>query len=196
VNRRLSDRGVTLVEMMVTVSLLSVAMTGVFSVFTSLTRADQRNSQAVETRQEVLQALGEVSRDVRGARRIVTPPTSSSAGRSLQLEVTGQDASPGFVSFSMVDTTLIRSSLKGENGGSMADRIISDSIDADADVGFRYFAADGRELVAGVEKAGTIAACSTRIRVTVAVKVRPDAVGRSISVDAALRGVRPEEVPC
>jgi len=196
VKQRSSDRGVTLVEMMVTVSLLSVAMTGLFSVFTSLTRADQRNSQAVETRREVLQALGEVARDVRGARRIVTPPTSSSASRSLQLEVTGQDGSPAFVSFDMVDTTLIRSSLKGANGDSVADRTISDSIDAEADVGFRYFASDGRELVAGVEKADTIAACSTRIRVTVAVEVRPDAASRSISVDAALRGVRPEEVPC
>ncbi len=194
--RRVSDRGVTLVEMMVTVSLLSVAMTGLFSVFTSLTRADQRNSQAVETRQEVLQALGEVARDVRGAQRIVTPPTSASAARSLQVEVTAGDGSPGFVSFAMVDTTLIRSTLKGENGGSVSDRTISDSIDPDADVGFRYFAADGRELVPGVEKADTIAACSTRVRVTVAVRLRPDATSRSISVDAALRGVRPEARPC
>ena len=200
--RRRDERGTSLLEVMITVVLMSVALAATFGVFSSVLRADHSNAESIADRQAATQALGELARDLRSTQVIVAPATSAAAAEELEV---GVAASGGgglrYVRFVVdpVAGSVVRMNLDGPGGDEVARRTLavepaeavgavgSDGDDPGADeVPFRYFAADGRELVAGVEDAATIAGCTVRLRLTVG----------GASADVAFRSLRPEESTC
>ncbi len=198
--RRRSDRGTSLLEVMITVVLMSVALAATFGVFSSVLRADHSNAASIEDRQAAAQALGELAHDLRAAQVIVTPPTSAAAAEELEVGVAQPGGGVRYVRF-VVDAargSVVRTELDGPGGRDVERRTLHVEPDASAVDGagaavdgadlapFRYFAADGRELVAGVEDAATLAACTMRLRLTVA----------GASTDVAFRSLRPEEATC
>lgn len=195
---RPTDRGTSLVEVMAVVVLLTSVMASMFAVFSSMTKAEHRNQLVVENRHAVSQGLGELQRDLRAASSIV--PATSSAVAAVQLTVLVPDGSGGtrMVRFDQdVDgRTLQRSNLGPKEETTSQRRLLDDLQFDEKDPTFRYFAADGRELVAGVEPTKVIAACTVRIETTV-IRQMPGSLNRvRVSVDSSPRNIRPEVTRC
>ena len=190
------ERGTSLLEVMITVVLISVALSATFGVFSSVLRADHSNAESIEDRHAAAQALGELAHDLRATQVVVEPVTSGAAAEELEVGVTDGDGALRYVRFVVdpVEGTIVRTGLDGPAGDEVARRTLTvepvpledGGAGSDADAPFRYFAADGRELVAGVEDAATIAGCTVRVRLTVA----------GTSRDVAFRSLRPEESAC
>lgn len=194
-----SEQGTTLVEMMVVVVILTGVMTSMFAVVSSMTNAEHRNMLAVENRHAVSQGLGELQRDVRAASSIVPAGSSGSAADELTVMVPDGSGGSRGVRFALDPDahTLRRTNLDAGLSAPTSERQLLNDLTTDTkEPTFRYFASDGRELVAGVDPVDEIAQCSVRIETTV-VRQLPGSANRiSVSVDASPRNIRPEITTC
>ena len=196
--RHRTERGTSLVEVMVVVVLLTSVMASMFAIFSSMTRAEHRNQLVVENRHAVSQGLGEVQRDLRAASAIV--PAASSGQAADELTVRVPDGSGGSrtvrFAFDSDARTLQRSNLDSKGAATSGRRLLDDLQIEEKQPTFRYYAADGRELVAGVEASKVIASCAVRIETTVT-RQMPGSLNRvRVSADASPRNIRPEVTSC
>jgi len=193
-----NERGTSLIEVMVVVVLLASVMGSMFAVFSSMTRAEHRNQLVVENRHAISQGLGELQRDVRAASGIV--PTSTSGSAADELTVLVPDGSGGTrrVRFAVDrDAHALQRTNLDPSGSTISDRQLLDELQVDdTDPTFRYFASDGRELVAGVEPAKVIAACTVRIETAVTRQMTGSLNRVRVSVDSSPRNIRPEATTC
>lgn len=191
-----SERGTTLVEVLVATTL-AVAVIGVLlGTFDSVTKATASHERTLDARADLRQAAAEIARDLRAATSISPPVDPGDWRREITFDVPGVDGGGATVRLSArpADETVVREVLAGASAGTRRTVLGAARFEADPQV-FRYFDADGGELDPDTVEGDRIAACTTRVEVTLAAGRDGGAVQR-LTVGAALRSRRPEEVPC
>ncbi len=194
--RTRSERGTSLLEAMITVTMLAAAMATMMAAFTSLTRAVHHNEQRSDAERSMNLSLDTVLRDLRAAEGVMKPTSTHTAASELIVRVPTDSGTASTVRFGLTDDdrSFVRQELD-ENNKIIAQRVIVASvIDARESV-FRYFTSGGTEMQAGTIDAETIQKCTVRVRITLRAPIEN---GESISssTDVAFRNVRPEQVVC
>ena len=194
--RRRSDRGTSLIEVTIATALVVMVMGSILGVFDVFTRAERSQDESVQNRRDVRQAVAEVSRDVRAASSIVTPPSSVGAATDLTITRT-TGATSEAVRFVWDDDLgqLRRERSASPGGPPTATRVVlaraADNPGSEA--AFRYFDATGAELVAGLTPPEQIAACTTRVEITLTSSTPSGRDGGTLSAAVAPRNLRAEE---
>lgn len=185
------ERGTSLVEIMVTMTLCVVVMAVVLTVFGSLNTGAARQNGSIETRAALRQALGEVTRDLRGGTTLHLIGSVRNASEDLRIERTDGLT----VRYRTTRTELVRETLR--SGRVSSTRTVLDGIPhSDRGSTFRYFTPTGRELVPGDRTLEELNRCTARVDVRLRSEPGEGRSAAELSASVALRGVVPEEVPC
>lgn len=191
------ERGVTLVEVLIATAL-AVSVIGVLlGTFDSVTRATAAHEQTLDARADLRQAAAEVARDLRAATSVIA--LSDPAAWRREIAFTTLDAEGVEVPVHLVakpeSGTFVRDVPTG-NGRVVRRRTLlrNGRFGADPRV-FRYYGADGAELDPDLVAGDRIAACATRVEVTLTA-ARDRGATQSLTVGAALRSRRPEAASC
>jgi len=183
--RRTDERGVTLIEVVLTMTLV-VALTGAaLGALDGFTRAEHRQSASAEARQALRQALDELSRDLRSA---VTVTPGSPNGTDSLVVARLDDEGSAQVEVDASGSTVTRT-VDGE------ERVVLEHHVIGGDPTFSYFTASGAEMDPTSVGAAAIEACTARVDVRLATQPggAPEPVVASRSV--ALRNFH-EVTPC
>lgn len=189
------ERGTTLVEVLVATTL-AVAVIGVLlGTFDSVTRATAAHQQTLDARADLRQAAAEVTRDLRAATSVIPPPDPAVWRRELVFTTIEADGAEAEVHLAARPESGLF--VRQEGGGRVVKRrtlLRNGRFGADPRV-FRYFGPDGGELDPDTVDGARIAACVTRVEVSLtAARDRGDT--QTLTVAASLRSRRPEEASC
>lgn len=191
------ERGVTLVEVLIATTL-AVSVIGVLlATFDSVTRATAAHERTLDARADLRQATAEITRDLRAATSVIPPPDPAAWRREIMF--TTLDADGAEVKVRLVakpdSGTFVRDVPMG-NGRVVRRRTLlrNGRFGADPRV-FRYFGADGAELDPDSVDGERIAACTTRVEVTLTA-ARDRGGVQTLTVAASMRSRRPEAASC
>ena len=185
--RARGERGVSLVEVMVTASLFVLVTAAVLGTFESFTRAQHAQDQSIEARSSLRQALDEVAHDLRNATEIHPDPVRTGdvivligwTGSLRTKERLRAEVEQGYVSR---DASKTRSRT-----------VLAGLVDPGGPV-FTYLRADGSTMDPAEVGADTIGACTATVRVELA--VRPHGQVVRSSTDVQLRNRIAEASAC
>jgi type II secretory pathway component PulJ len=187
-----TERGVSLIEVVLTMTLFLAVSGAIFGVFDVVTGAHRRQDASLEARQAVRVALDQIAVDLRLGRRVII---ASPADASTELVVRGPETGTHLVGFrNLPDGGLLRVTKTGERmllPGRMESEAGSDTADmTPAEPGgwgegppaatFRYLDDRGRELDPRVEDRETLERCTAAVRV----ELRRTVAGSSTTVEA------------
>lgn len=151
------ERGTTLLEVTIAASLVLVVIASVLSVLDSFTRADAHlDDRSDATRSREL-ALGEFAHDLRAGGELEAPLTSSDLRTRLVAEV-ATSTGPRTLRWDLTGAGTLERSLPG----STDQRLVASGLDPDTS-GFRYFDAEGGELLAGMQTPEEVVRCAARV---------------------------------
>jgi hypothetical protein len=179
------ERGVTLLEVTIAASLVLVVIAAVLSMLDSFTRAEHHldaRSDATSSREV---ALGEFTRDLRAAGRLEAPPTALDLRTELIAEVTG-DAGERTIRWSIDPTGILARRVQDSAPATPELREVVTGLDVEASR-FRYFDAEGRELVPGVQVPGEVLRCAARVELELTSAERAGGELGSSSATVAMR---------
>ena len=193
------DRGTSLVEVLLATSLAVVVISVLLGSFDSVTRATADHERTLDVRADLRQANAEIGRDLRSISSIAAPPSPLEARSSLTAEVidSGSRSSTVSISYDRESRTVNREVLDG-SGAVASSRVLLRSTDMGADPQMvRYFDAGGAGMDAGAVSGAVLAACTTRIEISLSARrVGAGSATQTLTVASALRSRRPEEASC
>lgn len=193
------DRGVSLIEVTIAMTLAVVVMGTVMGSFITFSRAEQRQSSAIDERQDMRRALDEISRTLRSAWPLRPAADPSSARTELTFEVPddGSGRTTRRLRLDADQGEVILETLDDADARNVVDRrLVLTAATAPATPFLRYFAVGDRELIPGEQTPKMVSACAVRLRITLG---RTSASGDGsvdMTTDVTLRNVAPEEVSC
>jgi prepilin-type N-terminal cleavage/methylation domain-containing protein len=155
-----SDRGVSLVEMLVVLAITGVVATAVLSFLASFTERQRDQQTRVEGAAALTAADDRLAADVAAAGSIGVQPVADYATR---LPVV--DAGGATVTWTISAAGLTRTEVLG---GTPSTQVVLEGAAAPG-TAFRYFGPDGAELVPATVGADRLAYCTTRVRLQVRV---------------------------
>lgn len=191
-----SDRGTSLIEVTIAMALVVMVMGSILGVFDVFTRAERSQDESVQTRRDVRQAVAEVTRDVRAASTIVEPKSSARAARDLTITRTTGSGSEAVRFLWDARTGELRRETSATPGDTpTATRVVlaRAASNPDAEPTFRYYDANGEEMAAGMTSAEQLAACTTRVEVTLTSSSPAGKAGGTLSAAVSPRNLRAEE---
>jgi prepilin-type N-terminal cleavage/methylation domain-containing protein len=180
-----SDRGVSLVEMLVVLAVTGVVATAVLSFLASFTERQRDQQVRVDTATAFTSADDRLATDVAGATSIGVQPANDYASRLPIVDTAGAT-----VTWTVSAAGLTRTEVLG---GVPSTRIVLEEAAAPG-TAFRYFGPDGSELVPAVVGPDRLAYCTTRIRLQV--RVPTDRGTDLLQRDVALARRDPGSLAC
>lgn len=193
-SRGRGDGGVTLVEVVVALALLTVVLATAFQVLTGVLTIDRRQDRSTWARRDLQQAVRELERDLRSAVTVHATVAAGAAAGTLELTVT-EPAGEAVVRWTVTSGSLVRQRLSGAGGAVTATRTVLRSyVQPAATTLFGYLDATGTVLDPPTTGMATLSRCVQRVRVTLGVEL-PGGGGASETTDLALRG-RPADLSC
>jgi len=190
------ERGTTLVEVLVATTLAVVVIGVLLGTFDSVTRATAAHERTLDARADLRQAAAEATRDIRAASAVLVPTDPADWRRELTLVTTGADGSQVTVRLVALAApgTFVREVLDG--GGAPRSRALLRNARFGSDPRvFRYFGPDGLELSPDSVEGDRIAACLTRVEITLTAG-RERGGTQILTVGASPRSRLPEEATC
>jgi prepilin-type N-terminal cleavage/methylation domain-containing protein len=192
VNRLEGDRGLTVVEVMVVLSISAITGLALLSTVTSTANLEHAISDRTEAQFDLNQALGAVASDVRSSTPTVSLLTSS-PGETLALETEEPPGTAVVVHWVVDGADLDRIVINAATLAITSQTTVFSSLAPTTEPAFRYFDAGGALVDSGLS-ATARAACTTRIRVTLGFDAGTST--RSDQVDVAVRSRTPGDDPC
>jgi type II secretory pathway pseudopilin PulG len=157
--RTRGERGVTLLEVTITTSLLLVVTGAVLSLLDTFTRAEARLDDRSDTAAAQRLALGEVAKDLRATSDLQAPSASADLSRRMVATVEAGDG-PIRVTWEITDSGELRRSEDGHDG--RPTRTVLADLDPERST-FTYIDATGHDLVPGRDSADRISWCAARV---------------------------------
>jgi Tfp pilus assembly protein PilW len=155
------ERGTSLLEVMVTASLTLVVLGAILGVFDTFVRAESRFERRIDVDSDLRAAAAEFARDARSGGTPWADDLSSEMAHSLTIPRSNAAGTSEVVLWSIDKAgTLDRTVIEGDDEGQQ--RQLFSELDTDRSK-LMYFAADGTELVPGLDPADTIAGCAARV---------------------------------
>lgn len=176
----------TLIEMLITVSVMLTVLFAVFGLFDAFYKASARNDSSVEARSKLSIATEWLARDVRSASSF----TSSSTTSQLDVESTAQDGSPVYVRWYVSGSSLMRAT-RLTVSGSETSRTVMDTMTQSTP--FAYF--DSAQNAVTTSNKIAQGSCVSRVRVTLATTTANN-IAVSQTVDMSRRNVTPSATAC
>ena len=196
---RRPERGVTLVETMVALTLAVVVMATVMGTFISFSGAEQRQADAIDERQDMRRAIDEISRTVRSAWPLHRAPSTQDALTEVTFSVPDDGSGPTTrrLRFDPTRHEVILETLDDATSRNVVgQRLVLTGAAPSATPFIRYFTLDDRELIPGQQDPDTMATCTVRLRVTLGRPAIGTGAPLDMSTDAALRNLPAEAVAC
>ncbi len=192
------ERGTTLVEAVLVMTLMVAVMSVLFGLFDAFTRSEHHHETTLDVRQELRQAMGEIEHDIHAATAIVPAASGVIAQTSLELSITDKAGTASMVRFRL-DTTakqLVREVITVAGGTAVSSRLLLRNVPPVSSATFRYFSIAGVELDPLALTPASLVSCVSRIQVD----LHDSAIGGPTDLTQSLqvmpRSVRPEEVTC
>lgn len=155
-----TERGLTLIEVVLTMALVVALSGAAFGTLDAFTRADRRLSAATEARQGLRQAIDELATVLR--RGISVTSDSSSGAVALRVRY-DDDLGSGDVELDASGSEVTRS-LDGGERVVLVDRVV------ESEPVFTYFTAKGAPLDPNLVSGATIRSCAALVGVRLAVR--------------------------
>ena len=193
------ERGVSLVEVTVAMTLAVVVMATVMGTFISFSRAEQHQASAIDERQDMRRALDEISRTLRAAWPLRPAPDGTSAATELTFDVPddGSGRTSRRLRLDEDRHEVVLETLDDADARYVVDRrLVLTGAQQPSTAFLRYFTLGDRELVAGQQSPKVMAACAIRVRVTLGRSPAGGGGSVDMSTDVTLRNIAPEEVSC
>ena len=194
------DAGYTVVELAVTVALLTVVLTSLLGVLDSQTKASRRVEAVVNNQEDVRFALLALARDVRAADPLVALPDVAAYPNRIELQLRDGSGVPlGWVRWSLDGTgTLTRADLSAPNGAVVGTSYrLSNVRNATAGLPvFRYYNSARVELTPANATAADFANCTIRVHLAVEADTNPGPRPFRIESDAEVRNRLPGGIGC
>lgn len=174
--RSSSESGATLVEVLVTMLLLTIVFGAVLGLLDVLTRVNRRSSATVNNQDEVRSAITQLSRELRGANPLLRQAGVNDYENSVLLRL--GDTTVGSIqyvrwTFDAANSRLIRQTLSGESptstvtGTRIVLRNVRNSTVVPALRFLRYYDVVGNELTTTANTTRDFVRCARRIRISV-----------------------------
>jgi prepilin-type N-terminal cleavage/methylation domain-containing protein len=198
-NRRTDERGVTLIELMVVLTLLTLVLVSFYGALNSLMTNTGRQQALVTNQESVRFALLDMTRDIRAANPLST--LSSPTAYPNQLEATvlpATGSTPLYVRWQLSGTTLTRSLLNAPGGTVMSTKTVLTNVQ-NAGTGtslFRYFNSSNAELLPATNAAGDFSNCTVRVHISVSAAVGTGPAPFTVESDAEVRNRLPGGIGC
>ena len=163
----------SVVELTVVVFILGAVVATLMGVLTSMTSNEQRQQAKVNNQERVRLVLGQLTRDLRGANPLLTPPVVADSATTVELALGPSGGTQTYVRWWLSDTTLHRSVLAAAGAAPTTTKTMLTNV-RNATQGlhlFRYFSSDATELELTGPSAvtvGDVATCTVRVRIAVA----------------------------
>lgn len=191
------DSGFTVVELLVTMLVLSVVSASVLALLASLMKNDRYQEALVNNQEKVRFALLEVTRDIRNANPVQPLATAAEHASKIEVLLGPSNGLQTYVRWQLTGTTLTRSEITGPGGAAMSTRTVLVNVD-NSTMGltlFRYYDEHGVEIDA-THAAGDFANCSIRVDVTIG--AADDPVGSRFveNGSAEIRNLLPGGIGC
>lgn len=194
--RLAGEHGTTLVEVMVAATLFLAVSFAMLDVMDSFTRTNSKLERVGQVQRDLPETVEMLARDLRGATAITTLASSVTYGNQIDLVTLGLDGTTVLpVRWRMSNGQLLREPLSVAGGAATSSRSVMTGLSS-ATALLRYFRSDGTEMVPGTASAGTIATCTTRIRITIEKSPGPNRPITSASTDIAIRNRMPGTLGC
>ena len=195
------EAGFTVVEMAVTVALLSIVLTTLLGVLDAQTRASRRVEAVVNNQEDVRFALLALARDVRAADPLGPLPDVGAYATRVELQLRdATGASLGWVRWWLDTATgvITRADIAGPGGSVMATSYrLSRVRNAQSALPlFRYYNSAGVELTAVNATAADFANCTVRVHLAVEADTNPGPRPFRIESDAEVRNRLPGGIGC
>jgi prepilin-type N-terminal cleavage/methylation domain-containing protein len=209
--RRSLESGMTLVELMVVLTVLSLVLLSLYGILNSLSNNASRQQALVINQETVRLATVQIARDLRGANPL--EPLFSGSLYPTQfdaaiLPVSG--STPIYVRWKLTGTTLTRSILDGAGGNVVSTNNVVTNV-TNATIGttlFRYFSSSRDELLFSASPpsnppdnvqyvtAGTFATCTVRVHIALVAAPQPGPASFVEETDAEIRNRLPGGIGC
>jgi Tfp pilus assembly protein PilW len=170
-------------------SLVLVVISAVLSMLDSFTRAEHHLDERSDATGSREMALGEFTRDLRAAGRLDASPTAPDLRTEIIAEVTG-DSGERTIRWSIDPTGTLERQVQDSAPSTPELREVVTGLDADASR-FRYFDAEGRELVPGVQVPDEVLRCAARVELEL---VSAERAGGELGSSSATVAMRNREV--
>ena len=202
-SRRASQRGTSMIEVLVAMTLAVTVMATLMGTFIAFGRAERRQADAIDRRQDMRRALDETSAALRSAASWHPAPGPDAARAELTFTVP-DDGSGWTTRRVRVDAdraAVVLETLSDPDGGKVIDaRLVLGEARRSDQPFLRYFGPDGGEILPNEVEPKQLAACTVRVRVTLGdrgAEGGPDSSGAAdMSIDVTLRNVSPEDIEC
>jgi prepilin-type N-terminal cleavage/methylation domain-containing protein len=195
--RARQESGFTLVEVMISLTIMSILIGTLLGTLDVATHGQQRQEALVTDQESVREALLEMDRDLRGANPI-EPLSGASAYASGVEAAVIEPSGTQYVLWQLSGTTLTRSVLSSPGGSTVSSETVLINV-TNGTTGtslFRYFNSAGTELTSANNTAGDFANCTVRILITVAAASAPGPVPFAESSDVEIRNRLPGGIGC
>jgi prepilin-type N-terminal cleavage/methylation domain-containing protein len=192
------ESGFTIVELMITLLVMSAVMAGALTFFYGLMRNDRYQDALVNNQEKVRFAMMEITRDIRNANPPLTFPTFAEYDNQIMVAL-GPEAGPqDVVRWELDDRTLYRHELDSDGNVTGTRTVLSgvDNVDLGAAL-FDYFDEDGNRIKdLPTAFPADLGLCAIRVHVTI--HAADDPVGSSFTEtsDAEVRNRLPGGVGC
>ena len=187
---RRSDEGFNLLEVTIAVALSGILVSDLVGVLMSQTKAERRLGDFADNQEEVRQAMVVLQRDLRSAEPLLTLGSSADYALRVDLSVYEQIDSPAPVRVTWrVDTStgsLLREEPDGVGGSVTTYRLRGVANTASLPL-FSFYKANGGTLVPGSDVPADIAACTSRVHVSLAAAPYSPAGLAQLDSDVQLR---------
>jgi prepilin-type N-terminal cleavage/methylation domain-containing protein len=195
---RREQSGFSLVEMMISMTIMSILIGTLLGSMDIATRGQNRQEALVANQETVRQALLEMDRDLRDANPIESLATPSLYPSQVETADIAPDGTTEFVLWQLSDTTVTRSLLSAPNGTTLSTQTVLTNVtnNSTGTSLFRYFNSANSELTPANNTAGDFSNCAVRILITVSAASDPGPVPFSESSDVEIRNRLPGGIGC
>jgi prepilin-type N-terminal cleavage/methylation domain-containing protein len=192
------ESGFTLVELMVTLLVMSAVMAGALSFLYGLMRNDRYQEALVNNQEKVRFAMIELTRDLRNANPLLPLGTLEAYGTQVDLAL-GPGAGPqDHVRWQLVGTTLYRYELDGSLNVVGTRAVVEglDNLGAGVDL-FEFYDEDGNRITSLTTAfPADVANCAIRVHVTIYAADDPVGSVFTETSDAEIRNRLPGGIGC
>jgi prepilin-type N-terminal cleavage/methylation domain-containing protein len=191
------EAGFTLVEMLISLTVMSIVMFSILGVMDVTSRNAVRQESLVTDQETVRLAMLQMDRDLRGANPL--EPLSATTLYPSEVEAavilpTGTQ----YVRWQLSGTNLTRSIITGPGGTSTSTQTVLTNVTngSTSTSLLRYYDSAGVELTPTLNTAGDFSNCTVRVLITVAAASAPGPLPFSESSDVEIRNRLPGGIGC
>ncbi|HEX9683334.1 MAG TPA: hypothetical protein VGA13_09645 [Acidimicrobiales bacterium] len=161
------EAGFTIVELAVTMLVMSLVMVGAMAMFASMLTNDRYQQALVNNQEKVRFALLELGRDIRNANPINPHDDVNAYATAIEMSTGPGGGTQTHIRWQLTGSTLTRSVLSAPGGAATSTRVVLDGVDNDPSSPFlRYFDDQGAEITT-IQTSGDYANCAIRVEMTV-----------------------------